>query len=205
MSNLKNQNAIIKNIKSIWSNPKKRTRFLQILLAVILGLSFIISITNDISFIEAIFGILLVIISFSLWGLIIIPLIILVNKFTSKNYDRQNKLKQEYEDFKYKLSQNPQNQELRQLTLQKARDYYSSLRNDGRLTIYDEQAIQNDLSLIINSSNNSYTQQSNDNSIENKDNSDSLAKLEKLKHLKDKGLITEADYEAKKQKILDEL
>jgi len=32
-----------------------------------------------------------------------------------------------------------------------------------------------------------------------------LAKLEKLKHLKDKGLITEADYEAKKQKILDEL
>jgi len=69
----------------------------------------------------------------------------------------------------------------------------------------NEQAIQNDLSLIINSSNNSYTQQSNDNSIENKDNSDSLAKLEKLKQLKDKGLITEADYEAKKQKILDEL
>lgn len=201
MSNLKNQNAIIKNIKSIWSNPKKRTRFLQILLAVILGLSFIISITNDISFIG-----LLLMVFVSVCG---ISFVLFILYFFVSNIGMREKkaieLKQEYEDILDRLSRNPNSQKLRQLALEIARDYYSSLRNDGRLTIYDEQAIQNDLSLIINSSNNSYTQQSNDNSIENKDNSDSLAKLEKLKHLKDKGLITEADYEAKKQKILDEL
>jgi len=49
MSNLKNQNAIIKNIKSIWSNPKKRTKFLQIFLSILLGLSVIFLITNDIT------------------------------------------------------------------------------------------------------------------------------------------------------------
>jgi hypothetical protein len=60
----------------------------------------------------------------------------------------QTRLAQEYEDAKDVLRKNPEKIELRELALNAARQYYASLR-DGTLTIYDEQAISNDLSIII--------------------------------------------------------
>ncbi|KQX69251.1 hypothetical protein [Paenibacillus sp. Root444D2] len=43
------------------------------------------------------------------------------------------------------LSRDPKNPQLRQNALDCGRRYYSSLRDNGRLTIYDEQAITNDI------------------------------------------------------------
>jgi uncharacterized protein with PQ loop repeat len=60
----------------------------------------------------------------------------------------QNHLAQEYEDAKDALRKNPERVELRELALHAARQYHASLR-EGTLTIYDEQAISNDLSIII--------------------------------------------------------
>jgi hypothetical protein len=60
------------------------------------------------------------------------------------------KLEKEYEMTKELLRQNPKNSRQREQMLIAGRKYYSSLRN-GILSIYDEQAISNDLSAIIGS------------------------------------------------------
>jgi uncharacterized membrane protein len=69
--------------------------------------------------------------------------------------NKQKKLAKAYEAAKDILRKNPKNSQLREAVLSTGRKYYSSLRDgvyvDGILTIYDEQAISNDLNTIIGS------------------------------------------------------
>jgi hypothetical protein len=62
--------------------------------------------------------------------------------------DKKERIFLQYEAAKAVLRGNPNDLELREYALVAARIYYSSLRG-GTLTIYDEQAISNDLLMII--------------------------------------------------------
>ncbi|NHB69905.1 SHOCT domain-containing protein [Perlabentimonas gracilis] len=67
------------------------------------------------------------------------------------------------------------------------RRYYSYLRN-GKLSIYDEQAINNDINTITEGSKNNFTH---------------IDQLEKLSNLKEKGVITEEEFLLEKAKLIN--
>lgn len=98
----------------------------------------------------------------------------------------RNKLKAEYDDA---LSGTNKSK-----ALKAGRAYYSALRS-GNLTIYDEQAITNDISAMRTDIKTS-TEQHTNNSV--------LDKLEKLGRLKTQGILTEEEFIRQKQKILAE-
>ncbi len=73
------------------------------------------------------------------------------------------------------------------------REYYSKLRR-GNLTIYDEQAITNDLHTLTTNEN-----------AEDKimtESSSRIEKLEKLALLRTQGILTDSEFEAEKDKIM---
>lgn len=84
--------------------------------------------------------------------LLIFPIapIIIVIFWLISNSNREAKLYREYEAAKDALRSNPGNLKLREGALYAGRKYYSSLRS-GVLNIYDEQAISNDLNVIMGS------------------------------------------------------
>ncbi len=65
------------------------------------------------------------------------------------NQKRRDQLSLRYEEAKSQLRQNPSDLIAREAMLKAGREYYASLRN-GVLTIYDEQAIANDMNAITN-------------------------------------------------------
>lgn len=81
------------------------------------------------------------------------------------------------------------------------REYYEATRSryaglvKGRLTIYDEQAINNDMKIMEGNSENT--------SVEK--NLTSTEELEKLANLKERGLLTEDEYNQQKTKILKKM
>lgn len=80
----------------------------------------------------------------------------------------------------------------RQAALAAGREYYRFFRSDGNLTIYDEQAIDNDMKMMppeevpitVNHTNNVVDQ------------------LERLSKLKEKGVLTDTEFFEQKAKIL---
>jgi len=98
----------------------------------------------------------------------------------------RNKLKSEYDEA---LSGTDKAK-----ALKVGRAYYSALRS-GNLTIYDEQAITNDISAMRTETKTSLGKQAS-NSV--------LDKLEKLGQLKAQGVLTEEEFNKQKQKILNE-
>lgn len=58
-------------------------------------------------------------------------------------------MKRKYEKAKQQLRVNPNSQRAREHMVETDRSYYSCLRENGVLTIYDEQAIANDLKAIV--------------------------------------------------------
>ncbi|SDC68849.1 SHOCT domain-containing protein [Williamwhitmania taraxaci] len=74
------------------------------------------------------------------------------------------------------------------------RAYYSAVRN-GRLTIYDEQAINNDMSTMNTEIIKSEVVKSSDSSID---------KLERLAQLKAQGILTDEEFNQQKSKVLSE-
>ena len=89
-----------------------------------------------------------------------------------------------YELAKDKLRQQPNDNYLRENALKAGREYYKSLRN-GQLSIYDEQAINNDLAAVAPVSQTNNTVQLNKNKADENSQSDIVAKSEKLKQLKE--------------------
>jgi hypothetical protein len=55
----------------------------------------------------------------------------------------------EYEETKDRLRENPSNAQAREAMLLAGRAYYSCMREEGVPTIYDEQAINNDMKAIL--------------------------------------------------------
>lgn len=118
-----------------------------------------------------------------------------------KEKDIQAQLSSKYLFAKERLMEDPYDNRLRDLALQAGRKYYASLRG-GTLTIYDEQAIANDLASIT-----PVLPQPNEirNSQSSFVNDDVVTKLQKLVELKNSGLISDIEFEAKRQKILDQI
>jgi hypothetical protein len=98
----------------------------------------------------------------------------------------RNRLKSEYEDALKGTD--------KVKALKAGRAYYSALRS-GKLTIYDEQAITNDISTMK-----TYAKTS----IEKHTNNSVLDKLERLGQLKAQGVLTEDEFDKQKQKLLNE-
>ena len=117
---------------------------------------------------------------------------------------KKEQIRKNYESAKNKLRQQPSNNQLREKALQDGREYYKSLRN-GVLIIYDEQAITNDLAAVAPVSQTNNIVQPNINKADDNSQSDIVAKLEKLNLLKDKGMITESEFEAKKKDLIDRM
>lgn len=78
--------------------------------------------------------------------------------------------------------------------LRLGRIYYGSLRDDGNVTIYDEQAINNDLNSMKVATK----------VLQPQLNASSLEKLERLAQLKAQGVLTEDEFKVEKAKILSE-
>lgn len=105
-------------------------------------------------------------------------------------------LKENYDKALKNLAKEPSNISLRVEALNAGRAYYSSKREDKKLTIFDEQAIQNDLAPFYTSSNNSAN--SNESNNVYKD-------IKALAKLKDKGILTEDEFNEKKRVLLGKI
>ncbi len=84
---------------------------------------------------------------------LLVPIILLILWLVSNSNERtkkQDKLARDYEDAKDELRNNPGNVKFRENALYAGRKYYANFR-DGVLSIYDEQAISNDLNAIMGS------------------------------------------------------
>lgn len=86
--------------------------------------------------------------SFALIILALLPISVVF--WLVSNAKKRAKKAQEYEDIKEALRKNPKDARLREAALNAGRSYYASLRH-GVLSIYDEQALNNDLSMIVGS------------------------------------------------------
>jgi hypothetical protein len=122
----------------------------------------------------------------------------------SKSEKEKQQIKKVYELAKNKLRQQPSNNQLREKALQAGREYYKSLRN-GQLSIYDEQAITNDLAAVAPISQANNTVKPNTNQSDENSQSDIVVKLEKLNLLKNKGIISQSEFEAKKKDLIDRM
>ena len=71
------------------------------------------------------------------------------HKIDKEKTERRLKAKKEYDDALSDLRKNPKNSDLRTRALDAGRNYYGIMRGSA-ISIYDEQAIQNDLSTIYN-------------------------------------------------------
>ena len=128
---------------------------------------------------------------------VVIPIIILVILVKTSLT-----LKGKYEEAKDKLRKRPFDTNLRSLAVVAGRNYSVFLRGVGLNSFFNEQSIANDLSAIGDpaigdaiSETRQPRQESNDVSI----------KLQKLSELKKSGLISEAEFEEKRKKILDQI
>lgn len=88
--------------------------------------------------------------------------------------------------------------EQKEKVLKLGRDYYSWLRDDCILTQFDEISLQNDLSV---SASKIYFDSENNNKESN--NISTADEIEKLASLKEKGILTEEEFQKKKKEILE--
>ena len=137
----------------------------------------------------------------ALTAVITISVIVIIFVAFFKEKNAQSQLGDKYLSAKERLMEDPYDNRLRDSALQAGRKYYSSLRG-GILTIYDEQAIANDLSSITPIL--PETSQARNTKIETSSD-DVTIKLQKLSELRDLGLISELEFENKRKKILDEI
>jgi hypothetical protein len=83
-----------------------------------------------------------------LGGIAAPPIAMLV--YSSKKWSEYvRQMLEQYEQAKEQLRQNPESYQIREALLHAGRAYYSCMREDGVPTIYDEQAINNDMKAIL--------------------------------------------------------
>ncbi len=99
------------------------------------------------------------------------------------------------------LKQNPTNADLRQKTLELGRIYSNLTRDKKGVTVFDEVALMND----INAACAGATFVSNPSSSTSEPRQTMEERLARLTELKAKELIDEAEYNARRQKIIDEV
>ncbi len=81
-------------------------------------------------------------------GGIAVPPIVALGYSSKKWAEYQQALLAEYEKSKENLRRQPESSRAREAMLAAGRNYYSCLRESGAPTVYDEQAINNDMNAI---------------------------------------------------------
>ena len=137
-----------------------------------------------------------------LMGGLILIVVVAVMIGNSTNKQRVQALmdaRKAYQNSLTYLKAHPTDAEVRQGTLEYGRRYSNLTRNRKGVTIFDEVALMNDINAACGgvTTNAVNKQTSPSQTIE--------SRLLKLAELKSNGLITEQEYEAKRQKILDEV
>jgi len=82
-------------------------------------------------------------------GGIVAPPVAMLVKSSKKWAEYVEHMQKQYELAKDELRRNPSNVQARETMLQAGRTYYSCMRENGTPTIYDEQAINNDMNAIL--------------------------------------------------------
>ncbi len=82
-------------------------------------------------------------------GGIAVPPVVMLAYSTKKWGEYVKQMLEQYEAGKEQLRKNPGSSQLREAMLQTGRAYYSCMRDEGVPTIYDEQAINNDMKAIL--------------------------------------------------------
>jgi hypothetical protein len=102
-----------------------------------------------------------------------------------------------YQQSLHQLKSNPTNPNLRQQTLALGRDYSNLTRDKKGVTIFDEVALSNDINAACAGAMNTPKPRPATQTIE--------SRLASLTELKFKGFINDTEYNAKRQKLLDEM
>ena len=130
--------------------------------------------------------------------LFVIVIIIALVKSGNEQTQRLNAARDAYFNSLRRLKTNPTSADLRQTTLQLGRTYSNLTRNQKGVTIYDEVALSNDINAACAGATTVVSnKQSEAHTIE--------FRLKNLAELKNKGLINEEEYTARRAKILDEV
>jgi hypothetical protein len=97
------------------------------------------------------------------------------------------------------LKSDPVNAELRQYALHLGRTYSNLTRNKKGVTVFDEVALMNDINAVCAGATSIAKSHGDREAISIED------RLTRLSELKSKGLISEQEYDSRRQGILDEV
>jgi len=131
---------------------------------------------------------------------VIVVVMLIVNHDKKLAAEALERARQHYQRSLSRLKSDPANADLRQSTLGLGRAYSNLTRNKKGVTVFDEVALMNDINAacagaaVLNLPTKPTT---NAHSIEDR--------LMKLSDLRSKGLIDEREYNASRQRILDEV
>lgn len=135
--------------------------------------------------------------------LVLVVIVVAVNESAARR--RAKELKEARDAYQTSLAQlkrNPTNANCRQRTLQLGRVYSNLTRNKKGVTIFDEIALMNDINAACAGAT---TVDSPPKTTYEQPRQPIEERLARLAELKTKGLIDETEYNARRQKILDEV
>jgi len=117
--------------------------------------------------------------------------------------DARAKAQTAYRESLQALTNDPTNPELRQRTLELGRTFSRLTRNSKGVTIFDEVALSNDLNAVAGGT----TAIAPPRSLQSSSTAASTVegRLAQLVRLKEQGLISDEEYAAKRQRVLDEV
>jgi hypothetical protein len=111
--------------------------------------------------------------------------------------EKMRAAKTAYQNSLQALKGDPTNADLRQTTLELGRSYSQLTRKNNRVALFDEMALANDINAAAGSS--TVTTSSRPTPVP------AMDRLQELARLKESGLISEAEYAAKRGAILGDL
>ena len=124
---------------------------------------------------------------------------VIIYAFIASENSRAKRLREAkaaYDESLLRLKKNPTSPDLKQQTLALGRAYSNLTRDQKGVTVYDEVALANDISAACAAAS---TQQSVVSAATHE------VRLARLAELKNKGLVTDEEYETERQRILREL
>lgn len=127
-------------------------------------------------------------------ALLIVPIVI-----SEQQRKQKERARSEYYACLERLKQSPGDPQLHQAALELGRDYSRCTRK-GNVALYDEVALMNDINAACAGGGKAGAQ------VEVGSAASSLTdRLEKLESLRQRGLVTQEEYSAKRAKLLDEI
>ena len=135
-------------------------------------------------------------------GFIIVVIIIIIVINNNQRAKALENAKVAYQTSLAQLKRNPTSADLRQRTLELGRIYSNLTRDKKGVTIFDEIALMNDINAACAGAT---SVSSPPRTVAAQPRQTIEERLARLSELKAKGLIDDAEYDARRQKILDEV